>query len=308
MPEHPKLAKLASQLARFATTLGTSAAPPRAAAQPPAELPGARRRFADTAAALQALLERAQTLSESGLPPRLPVQAYLDAVDQVLRFVAAQPLLHGEVNLGPEMCGAVLRVAQELRGETPSARRLAEPLVVLPPLGVQHEEALRTGVMLLAAYRQAVRRGLRGAQAAAARAEFAVDAEVGTRDGILVAEGIARFLHAAERYPEVLAAAGLTGPQLLGLAAQERVLRALHEQRRREAVAAGSSYRTRILHLALECFFDRYAAALLVHMLAQPEEQLRGLSLVPRSGRPPHSGRRPDPTGCQVTDSGRLVF
>lgn len=266
------------------------------------------RRFADPASALAALLQRARTMGEAGVPARLPVQSYLDALGSVLRFIAAHPLLHGEVNLSAEMCGAVLRVAEELQGRVPSAPGLAEPLVVPPPLSVQHEEAIRTGVLLLGAYRQAVRKALRGPKAAA-RAEFAVDSELTTRDGAQVAAGITRFLHAAERFPEVLGEAGLTGPQLLGLAAQERVLRALAEQRRAEAVAAGSAYRTRVLHLALESFFDRYSAALLLRMLAQPEDQLRGLALAPRAAAPRHSGRRlTDYAACQVTDSGRLVF
>ena len=169
-------------------------------------------------------------------------------------------------------------------------------------------EAIRTGVLLLGAYRQAVRQALRGARAAALRAEFAVDSEVTTKGGEQVAAELARFLHAAARYPEVLGDAGLTSAQLLGLMAQERVLRALAERRRSEATAAGSTYRAKVLHLALESFFDRYCAALLVRMLAQPEEQVRGLALAPRSaGR--RSGRPPaDYTACQVTDSGRLVF
>lgn len=272
----------------------------------PGELP---RRFPDTASALSALLQRARTMGEAGVPARLPVQSYLDALGSVLHFIAAHPLLHGEVNLSAEMCGAVLRVAEELQGRVPSAPGLAEPLAVLPPLSVQHEEAIRTGVLLLGAYRQAVRKALRGPKAAAARAEFAVDSEVNTRDGEQVAAGITRFLHAAERFPEVLAEAGLTGPQMLGLAAQERVLRALAEQRRSEAVAAGSAYRTRVLHLALESFFDRYCAALLLRMLAEPEAQLRGLALAPRATAPRHSGRRlTDYAACRVTDSGRLVF
>ncbi|HRI51327.1 MAG TPA: hypothetical protein PLW65_14195, partial [Pseudomonadota bacterium] len=73
------------------------------------ELPS--RRFANPAAALTALLQRARTMGEAGVPARLPVQSYLDALGSVLRFIAAHPLLHGEVNLSAEMCGAVLRVA-----------------------------------------------------------------------------------------------------------------------------------------------------------------------------------------------------
>ena len=274
-----------------------------------AKLPSTLRCFADTPAALTALLQRARTLAEAGVQARLPVQGYLDALGSVLRFIAAHPALHAEVNLGAEMCGAVLRIAEELQGRPPQAPGLADPLAVPPPLSVQHEEALRTGVLMLLAYRQAVQRGLRGARAAAARAEFAVDGEVATRDGSQVASGIARFLHAAERYPEVLVDAGLTGPQLLGLAAQERVLRALDAQRRDAAVATGSPYRTQVLHLALESFFDRYSAVLMVRMLSQPEEQLAGLALVPRSGTARPSGRRlADYAACRVTDSGRLLF
>ncbi len=274
-----------------------------------AESPATPRRFADTPTALTALVQRARTLAESGVPARLPVKVYLDTLGSVLRFIKAHPVLHTEVNLGAEMCGAVMRIAEELQGRPPQASGLAEPLAIVPPLSVQHEEAIRTGVLLLMAYRQAVQKGLRGPKAAAARIEFAVDSEVNTRDGQQVAAGITRFLHAAACYPEVLCDAGLTGPQLLGLAAQERVLRAFDARRHEAAVATGSTYRAQVLHLALESFFDRYCAVLMVRMLTQPEEQLRGLSLVPRVGTAHPSGRRlADYAACRVTNSGRLVF
>lgn len=292
------------------TALGLPRATPTSVATPAvgAAEPSPRR-YANAQAALTALLARARALAESGLGARLPVTSYLDALGSVLGFIASHPVLHAEVNLSAEMCGAVLRVAQELGGRPASAPGLAEPLVVTPPLTVQHEEAIRTGVLLLGAYRQAVRQVLRGPKAAALRAEFALDGETTTRDGEQVADGILRFLHAAERYPEILAEARLTGPQLLGLAAQERVLRALSVRRHADATAADSAHRTRVLHLALESFFDRYSAALLVRMMAQPEEQLRGLALAPRSAAPRSGGRyASDYAACQVTDSGRLVF
>ena len=287
-----------------------------AAATTPAAIPGGPpsseptpRRFASAQAALEALLQRGRTLGEAGMVARLPVQGYLDALGAVLSFIASHPVLHAEVNLSAEMCGAVLRVAQELSGSIFKAPGLAEPLFIPPPLTVQHEEAIRTGVVLLAAYRQAVRQVLRGPKAAALRTEFGLENETTTRNGEQVCAGIVRFLHAAERYPEVLSEARLTGPQLLGLAAQERVLRALSARRQNEATAAGSGYRTQVLHLALESFFDRYSAALLVRMLSQPEEQLRGLALAPRTGVPRSGGfYLPDYAACRVTDSGRLVF
>lgn len=269
------------------------------------------RRFVDARSALAALLQRSRELSEEGVLPRQPLATYLDTVYAVLRFVAAHPALHGEPTLSPEMCGAVLRIAEELRGESPSAPGLREPLCVVPPLTVVHEEALRTGVLLLSAYREAVRKALRGPKVSGLRAEFGIGDELGVRDGAKVHQSLGRFLAAAERFPELVAEAGLTPQQLAGLAAQERTLLAYEIQRQRQAVSPSESYRNTVLHLALEYFFDRYSAALLLRMLSQPEEQLRGMRLLPRAGgaRSSASGRYlSDMSACQVTDSGRLVF
>ena len=106
-----------------------------------------------------------------------------------------------------------------------------------------------------------------------------------SRDGQGLADGIARFLAAATRFPEVALDAGLSARQLSGLAAQERVLRAHLIQRKQQAMTAGLPQRVRIMHLALDLFFDRFEAALGARLWDQPTYR-----------------------SCRLTDSGRLVF
>lgn len=282
-----------------------------------------------TRQAIAVLLGRARELVDDGVTPRQTVPSLLEALQPVLEFVRSQPALEGEPSLSPAMCRAVLRVAQELSGGAD------EPLCIPPPRTVQHEEALRTGVLLLAAYRAAVERGLYGgsdaddyddepqppatsALAAQAderiRTEFGLDEELNlgsVRDGIQLAERIARFLAAAERFPEQLIGAGLSGAQLMGLAAQERVLRALDVRQSEAALAPGQPYRAQVLHAALGNFFDRYSAALWVRLIDRPDLRAEGLKLLPRPGGPRSSGRQHpglDFSSCRITDSGRLVF
>ena len=286
--------------------------------------------------ALDTLLGRGRERGEDGATPRLPVQSYLAALQPVLEFVRSQPALMDEPSLSPAMCRAALRVAQELTGGA-----TGEPLRIPPPLTVRHEEALRTGVLLLSAYRAAVERGLspdperegvEGGESAEdialraelapltqrARAEFGLDEQLGlgsVRDGALLADRIARFLAAAERYPEHLVAAELTGAQLVGLMAQERVLRALAVQRDEASLLPGQPFRAQVLHAALECFFDRYSAALWVRLIDLPMARAAGLRLLPRPGGPRSSGRPTtsghpglDLAACHITESGRLIF
>lgn len=291
--------------------------------------------------ALDTLLGRGRERVEDGATPRLPVQSYLAALQPVLEFVRSQPALMDEPSLSPAMCRAALRVAQELTGGA-----TGEPLRIPPPLTVRHEEALRTGVLLLCAYRAAVERGLspdpeRAAEGAGesedvenaedvalraelapltqrARAEFGLDEALNlgsVRDGALLADRIARFLTAAERFPEHLIAAELTGAQLMGLMAQERVLRALAVQRDEASLLPGQPFRAQVLHAALECFFDRYSAALWVRLIDLPMARAAGLRLLPRPGGPRSSGRPTtsghpglDLAACRITESGRLIF
>lgn len=266
----------------------------------------ASRRPTSASAALATLLGRAKDLHAEGIGPKLPVDRCLTALAPILKFVAAEPTLHGEVALSQEMCGAVLRIAEELQGLTPLAPKLREPLSIEPPRSARHGDTVRTGALLLEAYRDAVRRGLRGKNQPGIKAEFGLGNELTLTDGQKVAEGIARFLLAASQHPDVIAAAGLQPAQLLGLAAQERVLRALEADIRSQATASESQYRRRVLHLAIEYFLDRFQAALHLHLHSKSSRLREGLALLPSQPAPvtPRSGL----TTCQVTESGRLIF
>lgn len=285
----------------------------------------APRQFADARSALDTLLQRAADLATEGVEPRLPAPRYLEAIGPVLRFVATQPLLHDELSLSREICGAALRIAEEILGRPASAPGLAEPLFVPPPRDVRHEEALRSAVLLLNAHRAALDTALgdRTDGDRSARAEFAVAEMLSMRDAERVGEALARFLLAAERWPHALAKARIKPAHLVGLAAHGRALRHYEEDRARLAVTAGAPQRARILHLALEYFFDRYAAAVCVRLIGEPAAQREGLALVPKAAPPPPA-RKPAPevkpaplrslaaafdyAMCQVTRSGRLVF
>lgn len=256
-------------------------------------------------AALDELLGRARALEEDGLAPRRPLGQCLRALGPVLTFIHSQAALRVEPSLCPDMGRAVLRIAQELESPTPT------PLAVPLPMSVEHEESIRTGVMLLAAYRAAVERCGSRAMSPRLAAEFGIGSELRSRDGALVADGIGRFLAAAVRYPEVLLVAGLSARQLAGLEAQERVLRAQLVQRQRQAVTPGLPGRVQLLHLALDSFFDRFEAGLGARLWSEPATRIAGMRLVPKVGIGVISGRRPSGPGyqaCQMTDSGRLIF
>ncbi len=269
----------------------------------------ASRRPATASAALDTLLQRARQLCNEGVEPKLPLDRCLMALGPVLTFVASEPALHAEVALSRETCGAVLRIAEELQGKTPLAAKLRDPLCVMAPQSARHGETLRTSALLLEAYRDAVRRVLKGPQNAGLRAEFGLGNSLSLSDGKQIAEGIARFLLAAQRFPEHIVAAGLAPSQLIGLGAQERVLRALEADAERQSTAQDSRYRQRVLHLALEYFLERFQAALHLHLSPKHSRLSEGLSLLPSHterplSRPPRSGL----SSCQVTESGRLVF
>jgi len=266
----------------------------------------ASRRPATAQAALETLLSRARTLCDEGVEPKLPAERCLLALAPVLKFVAGEKSLHAEVALSREMCGAVLRIAEELQGETPLAPQLRGPLTIAAPQSARHGETLRTGALLLEAYRDAVRRVLRGSAQAGLRAEFGLGNSLTLTDSKQIADGIARFLHAAQRFPDSIRTAGLQPAQLLGLAAQERVLRAMEAQAAHQSTSTESLYRRRVLHLALEYFLERFQAALHLHLRPQPIRMTEGLALLPSQPLPtrPRSGL----SSCQVTDSGRLIF
>lgn len=266
----------------------------------------ASRRPASASAALLTLIGRAKDLHAEGIAPKMSVERCLLALAPILKFVAAEPSLHAEVALSREMCGAVLRIAEELQGLTPLAPKLRDPLSIEPPRSARHGETVRTSALLLEAYRDAVRRGLRGTSQPGLKAEFGLGNELTLTDGQKVADGIARFLHAASEHQDVIRAAGLLPAQLLGLAAQERVLRALEADIRQQATASESTYRRRVLHLAIEYFLDRFQAALHLYLRGKSSRLKEGLALLPSQPQllPPRSGLGT----CQVTESGRLVF
>ncbi|MBL8631886.1 MAG: hypothetical protein JNM40_01595 [Myxococcales bacterium] len=274
----------------------------------PALMMMASRRPTTASAALDTLLQRARQLCNEGIEPRLPIDRCLMALGPVLTFVANEPALHAEVALSREMCGAVLRIAEELQGKTPLAAKLRAPLTIVAPQSPRHGETLRTSALLLEAYRDSVRRVLKGPSNAGLRAEFGLGNSLSLSDGKQIADGIARFLLAAQRFPDCIGSAGLQPAQLIGLAAQERVLRALEADAERQSTAQDSRYRQRVLHLALEYFLERFQAALHLHLSQKQSRLTEGLSLLPSQTQRPLSRPRSGLASCQVTESGRLIF
>jgi hypothetical protein len=256
------------------------------------------------ASALATLLRNARDAFDAGELPQRPLAACLRALGPVLSFLHDQSALRDEPSLGPDRARAILRLAQELEGpvETP----LAVPL----PLPVSHEEAIRTGVLLLAAYRAAIEKVAPQPLGDSLVAAFGLRQPVQVRDGDLVAAGLANFLTAAAAQPQLLVAAGLSRRQLVGLEVQERLLRAQQAERQQAERQSGQPQRSAILQLALEQFFDRFEAALIARLWAQPATQLRGLALIPAASSRPQR-RLPRPPAyhdCQLTDSGRLIY
>jgi hypothetical protein len=272
----------------------------------------AMRRPSSTHAAVAWLLSRAKDLCQEGVSPTYSEAQCLAALRPILLFVAHEKALHAEKTLSREMCGAALRIGEELLGLPPHAKTLRDPLEVSPPQTVRHSEAARTGALLLEAYRDAVRSVLKGPKQAGVRAAFGLGNDLALADSQQVADEIGRFLLAAQQHPLVIAQAKLLPGQLLGLAAQERVLRALDARRNEEAKDSASAYRRRVLHVALEYFLSRYQAALHLHLLTKPDALNRGLALVPARQRLVAEtvavGPLSLPFSCQVTDSGRLIF
>lgn len=266
---------------------------------------------AEMAPVLSEILERARLLAESGVRAQRSLGAYLKALGPVLSFIHAHAELRDEPSLCPEVRKAMLRVAQEL--EPGADAELAQPpLCIPPPLSIAHEEASRTGALLLAAFRAAIEHIAETNKPLLH--EFGVGDRPEVRNGLAVANGIARFLAAAQRYPEVLGYAGLSASQLVGLAAQERVLRAHAAQRQKLAVTPGLEHRAPVLTLALEHFFERFAAALEARCAQDRATLVLGRRLMPGLGGSPgvRTGSAwtgpPRYASCQLTDSGRLIF
>lgn len=235
--------------------------------------------WGSTEEATRYLLTRAEGLVSDGVQPRLPVDAYLDALVPVLAFIHEHGALFADANLGPEVCAAAEAVAQELQSIPEAQLRALQQRQ--QRTREREQESLSTGALLLSVYRDAIRRVARGPRGNQARERFGLADEADARDGAQIADGIERFLLAAQEFPEHVSEAGLSPRQLAGLAAQARVIRA-RTRHRREPGTFGGAQRYLVLHAALEYFFDRFSAAVTAKLFDLPAERLRGLKLVPR--------------------------
>ncbi len=243
--------------------------------------------FPDADAALRYLLKRAEELVQDGVHPRLPYELYLDALVPVLTFIHARKEVFAEANLGAEVCAAVEQIAAELQA-APSSALDRVSRTESPP-----HETTATGALLLTAYRDAVRRVSLGPRGLLARQRFGIGDTLDVRNPDQVASGIERFLDGAVRHPEYLQETGLSRKQLDGLSAQRRVILAQARERRILGVPSISSVQSvRVLHAALEYFFDRFSAAVSAKLFHQPEERVRGLRLVPRDSTNRSGGLR----------------
>lgn len=225
------------------------------------------------------LLSQAEGLLSDGAMPRLPVDAYLDALWPVLDFIHQRAGLFAEANLGPKVCAAAELLAHEL-ADLPEARE-AVLRQRQARTQVREQEAVSTGALLLSVYRDAVRRVARGPRGNEARERFGLADDVDARDGRQVAASITRFLGAARAFPAYVREAGLSAGQLRGLAAQGRVIRA-RTRHRHQPGTFGGAQRYLVLHTALEYFFDRFSAAVTAKLFDLPVERLQGLRLCPR--------------------------
>lgn len=259
----------------------------------------------DTDHTVSALLLAARSQVELGLLPQRPMRECLAALGPVLAHLHDQPRLSTEHALRPEVLRAVLRIAQHL--ETSDLPQLPQPTA----LSVRHEESIRTGALLLAAYRAALLPLVEGTQMAR---DFGLHDEDGPspRDGLAVADGISRFITAALAHPTLLLAARLSPRQLGGLETQERVLRAELAQRiaaqSQPASLDHTTFVRHVLHLALEAFLDRFRSVVLRVLVDRPKARLAALSLWPGLSSPiPPKSDRLQYAHCCLTDSGRLV-
>lgn len=243
--------------------------------------------FPDADSALRYLLKRAEELVQDGVRPRLPFELYLDALVPVLAFIHARKEVFNEANLGAEVCAAVEQIAAELQAAPTSA------LAMVSRTETPSHETISTGALLLTAYRDAIRRVARGSKGLVARHHFGTGDNLDVRNPEQVAGGIERFLDGAVRHPEYILEAGLSRKQLDGLAAQRRVIVAQTRERQLLGVPTVSSVQSvRVLHAALEYFFDRFSAAVSAKLFHQPEERVRGLRLVPRDNSNRAGGQR----------------
>lgn len=245
--------------------------------------------FPDLESATRYLLQHAEDLVQDGVLPRLPVEPYLDGLVPVLTFIYARADLFREANLGPEVCGAVEHIAEELQGMSDVPMGADTRLLRNP----REQEAVSTGALLLTVYRDAIRRVARGPRGMAARAAFGMGDSAEMRHPEHVVQGIELFLKGAAQHPSYVAEAGLSAKQIEGLAAQRRVILGRLKLRRDQgAPSPATLHRARVLHGALEYFFDRFSAAVSAKLIDHPEERVRGLRLVPRDNTNRAGGQR----------------
>ncbi len=234
--------------------------------------------FPDVESATRYLLTHAENLVEDKVYPRLPIEPYLDAMVEVLSFIHEYPERFAEANLGKEVCLAAEYIAIEIQ-TLPNVS-----LHVVPEEKMANQDLLSTAAVLLCAYQDAIRRVARGSSAAPVRAAFGLQTEVDSKDVDQILKGIGRFLSAAAQHPDYTIEAGISFGQLKGLEAQRRVLQQWVKKCQAGGIPQASTLkRAKVLHAAIEYFFDRFAAAMSAKFLDMPEERVRGLRLVPRN-------------------------
>lgn len=264
------------------------------------------RRPATASTAIGVLIARAQDLAAGGYPLRYSQAQTVAAVQPVLQFISREHLLHNEPAVSPQMCGAVWRLCEELLELVPQAVKLREPIPIYAPRSEEHTEVVRNSALLLEVCRDAVRQVLRGSKQGSLREAFGLSQELVLAEGMQVSGLMRCFMLAANEFPRVVSEAGLLPHHLGRLGPQERVLRAMEDKMRKQAICKDSPYRQRVLHLAIEYFLARFEAAVFLHLNEHPARLVGGHALLPN--HPNHRPMVPSLTGRGVTDSGRLVF
>lgn len=234
----------------------------------------------DQAAARAYLLSHGGDLLRDGIYPRLPAEGYLNNLVKVLSFIHAHQAQFTQAYLGPDVCAAAETIALELQS-LPDV-----PLDRIPNEAQATHPFTATAALLLSAYQQSVRKTLTGASIQEKQVANYLPTSFQTKDAQQVASAIALFLEGARRFPYSWSRAGITATQLQGLASQERMLSGWvqhHQQRGNPSLA--HVRQARLLHAALEYFFDRYAAIVSAKFLDLPAERLRALRWVPRKPR-----------------------
>lgn len=226
------------------------------------------------------LLSHGSNLLRDGVYPRLPAEGYLNNLLKVLSFIHVNQTRFTQAHLGLDVCAAVETIALELQA-LPDI-----PLDRIPSEEQATHPFTATAALLLSAYQQSVRQALTSASSQEKIATTYLPNSFQTKDAHQVADAMALFLEGAQRFPVCWKRAGITATQLQGLKSQQRMLAGWvqHNQERGNPSLAHVR-RARLLHAALEYFFDRYAAIVSAKFLDMPAERLRALRWVPRKPR-----------------------